>query len=85
MWHEKQYREWNAIAQARASENKAFVVGCSHFNDIIPIAFAYAPDSECLAQSREVNRPVRVTLDLDKYPTPTFSQRRPELYEDLTG
>ncbi len=86
MWNEAQFNVWNAIARARASENSAFVVGCSHFDDCIPVAFAYAPGGECLASSREQNRMVPVVLDFGKYKTEKdFDQRRPELYSDLVG
>lgn len=84
MWNEKQYRLWNSVAQTRASENKAYVFGCSHFNDAIPVAFAYAPDGECLVQARDCNRLIKVGVDLDKFPIEgfnNFKQRRPELYE----
>ena len=85
MWHEEQFKQWNAVAKTRASENNAFVVGCSHFNDAIPMAYAYAPGGECLISVRDVNRMVMVTLDPEKYKLDkNFSQRRPELYKDLT-
>jgi len=83
MWNEKQYRQWNSVAQTRASENKAYVVGCSHFNDTIPIAFAYDPDSECIVQARDCNRLVKINIDLERFPIEkynNFKQRRPELY-----
>lgn len=84
MWDEAQFEVWNAIARARASENNVFVVGCSHFNDHIPVAFAYAPGGECLVSSREQNRMVPVVLSLAKHKTEkNFDQRRPELYSDL--
>lgn len=84
MWDEAQFEVWNAIARARASENNVFVVGCSHFNDHIPIAFAYSPSGECLVSSREQNRMVPVVLSLTKHKTEkNFGQRRPELYSDL--
>lgn len=84
MWDEAQFEVWNAIARARASENNVFVVGCSHFNDHIPIAFAYAPSGECLVSSREQNRMVTVVLGLAKRKTEKhFDQRRPKLYSDL--
>jgi len=86
MWDEAQFEVWNAIARARASENNVFVVGCSHFNDHIPIAFAYAPSGECLASSRKQNRMVTVVLGLTKRKTEkNFDQRRPELYSDLVS
>ena len=86
MWDEAQFEVWNAVARARASENKVFVVGGSHFNDCIPVAFAYAPGGERLVSSREQNRMVSVVLDLEKYKTgKSFDQRRPELYSDLVS
>ena len=84
MWDEAQFEVWNAVARARASENNVFVVGCSHFNDHIPIAFAYAPGGECLVSSREQNRMVSVVLRFAKHKTEkNFDQRRPELYSEL--
>lgn len=84
MWNEAQFDTWNTVAKTRASENNVFVVGCSHFNDCIPVAFAYAPDGECLVLSREQNKMIPVVIDFDKYKTgKKFDQRRPELYTDL--
>lgn len=84
MYDEAQFDVWNAIARARASENNVFVVGCSHSNECIPIAFAYAPGGECLMSSRAQNRMAPVVLDLKKHKTgKNFDQRRPELYADL--
>jgi predicted amidohydrolase len=87
MWHEAQAQQWTHIAAACASENGVFVFGCSHYNDAIPIAFAYAPDGKCLVLSRELNRMVRVRFIPEEYP-PSFDcsleHRRPELYGDLT-
>jgi len=84
MWDEKQYLKWTTVASARASENEVFVLGCSHFNDAIPIAFAYAPTGECIVQSREVNRVLCVTIDPAAYPPRgKLSKRRPELYGRL--
>lgn len=84
MWDEKQYLVWNAVARARAAENGVFVLGCSHYNDGIPMAFAYAPDGECLVQTRDVNRMIKISLELDKYKGWDFEQRRADLYKDLT-
>ena len=84
MWNEEQFKQWSSIGCARASENGVFMVGCSHFNDAIPIAYAYSPRGECLALVRDANRMVKVTLDLDGYLPHNFDQRRPELYKMLT-
>lgn len=84
MWHEQQYGVWNRLAATRAYENGVFVVGSSHYNDAIPIAFAYAPNGDCLIQERSVNKLIPVTLDPSKYTIGrNFSQRRPELYSPL--
>lgn len=84
MWHEHQFQIWNSLAQTRAAENGVFVVGCSHYNDTIPIAFAYAPNGECLVSERSVNKLIPVTLDPSKYTIGrNFDQRRPELYGKL--
>lgn len=80
MWNEQQLKQWSSIACARASENGVFMLGCSHFNDAIPMAYAYSPRGECLALVRDANRMVVVTLDLDAYKPHDFSQRRPDLY-----
>jgi predicted amidohydrolase len=86
MWHEHQYTVWNNLAATRAAENGVFVVGCSHYNDTIPIAFAYAPNGECLVRERSVNRLIPVTLDPTKYTIGrNFDQRRPELYGKLVN
>ncbi|MBI4947677.1 MAG: carbon-nitrogen hydrolase family protein [Bacteroidetes bacterium] len=83
MWHESQLKQWTSIASARASENNVYVLGCSHFNDAIPLAFAYDPNGNCLVLSRDANRLITVTIDLNKLGEEQFSQRRPELYGEL--
>lgn len=80
MWNEQQFKQWSSIACARASENGVFMLGCSHYNDAIPMAYAYSPRGECLALVRDAHRMVVVTLDLDAYTPHDFSQRRPDLY-----
>lgn len=67
MWHEHQFVSWNAVARTRAIENRCFVLGCSTFNDTIPVAFAYAPGGECLVCSRDASRMVPVILDFERY------------------
>lgn len=81
MYYEYQVEQWTTLARARAIENGIFVFGCSHDVDTIPIAFAYAPDGTCLVFSREVNRLVRVVIDLDRpYETVSLADRSPQLY-----
>jgi len=86
MFDDKQFFQWNSLASARASENNAFVAGCSHFNEAIPLAFAYDPNGECLVQSRGEKGVIKTTIDFNKYSSKDkkFSRRRPELYGILT-
>lgn len=85
MWNEEQFKQWSSIACARASENGVFMLGCSHFNDAIPIAYAYTPRGECLALVRDSNSMVKVSLDLDAFKPRDFGQRRPDLYNELVS
>ena len=83
MWHERQNLAWTAVGRSRASENGIFTVGCSHQNDAVPFAYAYAPDGECLAQTRDVNRMVTVTLDLSQCIGMFLEHRQLHLYGKL--
>jgi len=83
MWHEKQFKQWNGVGRTRASENGIFTVGCSHQNDAVPFAYAYAPDGDCLIQTRDTNRLVMVTLDLSQCFGMFIEHRQPHLYGKL--
>lgn len=84
MGHEEQYGVWTRMVATRAYENGVFVVGCSHYNDTIPLAFACDPKGNFLLQERSVNRLIPVILDASKYTIGrNFNQRRPDLYETL--
>ncbi len=83
MWHETQYAAWSAIGRARASENGIFCVGCSHQNDAVPMAYAYAPDGTCLVQTRDANRMAVVPLDLTQCFGMFLEHRQPKLYGKL--
>lgn len=84
MYYERQVEQWTTLARARAIENGMFVFGCSHDVDTIPIAFAYSPTGECLVFSREVNRLIRVVIDLEQtYETMSFTDRTPHLYQQI--
>ena len=86
MWDEQQHERWTVVARARATENEVFVLGCSHFTDKIPLAFAYTPMAECLAQSRNANETVVATVDTALHPPRgKLERRRPELYGELTA
>ena len=84
MWHETQYQAWTSVGRARASENGIFTVGCSHQNDAVPFAYAYAPDGTCLVEARHTSRRVMVTLDLSQCFGMFLEHRQPHLYGKLT-
>ena len=83
MWHQTQFQQWTSVGRTRASENGIFAVGCSHQNDAIPFAYAYAPDGECLVETRDANRMVIVSLDLSRCFGMFLEHRQPQLYEKL--
>lgn len=82
MYHERQFKLWNAVGMTRADENQVYVAGVSHFSDKIPIAYAYAPDGKLLAQSKNKNELVAVNLDLKskELESSRLSKREPRLY-----
>lgn len=84
MWHETQYQAWTAVGRSRASENGICCVGCSHQNEAIPLAYAYAPDGTCLVEAREANRLVTVAIDLTRCLGMFLEHRQPHLYGLLT-
>ena len=49
MWHETQSATWTSIDGCARRETGIFCVGCSHANDAVPMAYAYAPDGTCPA------------------------------------
>lgn len=83
MWHETQYQAWTSVGRARASENGIFALGCSHANDAVPFAYAFAPDGACLAEVRHVSRMVAVSLDLTQCFGMFLEHRQPHLYGRL--
>lgn len=66
MWHEQQYEQWTALARARAIENEVFVVGCSHYTEGIPLAFAYSPRGELLAGAKGERGCVSFEINLEE-------------------
>ena len=83
MWHETQYAAWTSVGRTRASENGIFAVGCSHANDAVPFAYAYAPNGRALAEARHVSRMVTVTVDLKECFGMFMEHRQPHLYGKL--
>ncbi len=85
MWHEQQYDEWNAVAKARAIENRCFVVGCTHFCDPIPMMYAYDPHGHCMGIAREKNGLMTVEIDLSRIDERDFMRdRNPGAYRKLS-
>jgi len=83
MWHETQYQAWTSVGRTRASENGIFAVGCSHANDAVPFAYAYAPDGTSLVEARHASRMVTVSLDLTQCFNMFLEHRQPQLYGRL--
>lgn len=83
MYHELQFDQWNTIAKARAIENEVYVLGCSHFNGGIPIAYAYDPDGQCLLQKKNEHGVFVTEIDTEKSQERVigyWEDRRPELF-----
>ena len=66
MYNDLQYEQWIALARARAIENELYVFGCSHYNGIIPIAYAIAPDGRVIGEGRNTYGCILVEVDLEK-------------------
>lgn len=52
MHHELQYDQWTTLAKARAIENEIYVLGCSHHEGRIPLAFVYTNSGEVILEER---------------------------------
>lgn len=66
MYHELQYAQWTALAKARAIENEIILLGCSHFDGAIPLAYAYLPSGQCTCEKRNEYGAFVVEVDLDE-------------------
>ena len=83
MYHGLQFDQWNTIAKARAIENEVYVLGCSHFNGPLPIAYAYAPDGSCLLQKKNEHGVFVAEIDTEKSMERAigyWEDRRPEIF-----
>ncbi|MEA5050068.1 MAG: carbon-nitrogen hydrolase family protein [Oscillospiraceae bacterium] len=84
MWHEQQLYEWTTVAKARAIENRAFIVGCTHYCDPVPMMYAYGPDGRELALVTHERGSVTVEIDLSKITERDWLRdRAPALYGKL--
>ncbi len=84
MWHEQQFDEWTTVAKARAIENRCFVLGCTHFCDPIPMAFAYDPHGRELLMMRNEEGIGEVEIDMALIDERDFLRdRNPAAYGDI--
>lgn len=87
MYHDLQYDQWTALAKARAVENEVFVVGVSHFNGEIPLAFAYSPRGEKLIEKRNYYGGVSIEVNLEESKIKNigyFSDRVPRYFKKIS-
>ncbi|SFQ04531.1 hypothetical protein SAMN02910358_00502 [Lachnospiraceae bacterium XBB1006] len=47
-----QLEQWTTLAKARAIENEIYVVGCSHFDGAIPLAYAFEASGKCVLMKK---------------------------------
>lgn len=83
MYHQQQYRQWRALARARAIENEMPVVGCCHFCGEIPLAFAFDSAGESCLETRGEYGAFTVEVDLEQAanrPLGYFADRVPRLF-----
>lgn len=64
MHHELQYDQWTTLAKARAIENEIYVLGCSHFEGRIPLAYGYMNTGEVLLEERNKREGFMIEIDL---------------------
>lgn len=86
MWHRQQLYEWTTIAAARAIENRAFVLGCTHYCDAVPMAYAFGPDGRELGLLAGAHGALTVDIDLSKITERDWLRHRtPALYDTLSN
>ena len=47
MYHDLQLEQWTTLAKARAIENEVYILGCSHYEEEIPLAYVYNSVGRC--------------------------------------
>lgn len=86
MYHDLQYMQWTTLAKARAIENEVFVMGCSHCEGEIPLAFAYSPKGEKIVEEKNYEGSISFKVELNESFEKAigyFEDRVPELYSEL--
>jgi len=66
MYHELQLEQWTTLARARAIENEIYVIGCSHFDGAIPLAYVFEPSGKCVLMKQGEYGGFVVHIDLEK-------------------
>jgi len=66
MYHDLQLEQWTTLAKARAIENEIYVVGCSHFDGAIPLAYAFEPSGKCVLMKKGEYGGFVVDIDLEQ-------------------
>ncbi len=87
MYHDLQFEQWTSLAKARAIENEVYVIGCSHFNDEIPMAYAFDPSGRTILLKKKEYGGFTVHIDLEKSKEKSIGyhdDRVPDLFFRLT-
>ena len=87
MFHPLQWEQWTTLAKARAIENEVYVLGCSHFDGAVPLAYAFDPSGECILMKPGEHGGFVVNVDLEKSKQKVIrycEDRTSELFTRLT-
>ena len=86
MYHDLQLEQWTTLAKARAIENEIYVVGCSHFDGAIPLAYAFEPSGKCVLMKKGEYGGFVVDIDLEQSKKKSIGYREdrvPKLFSGL--
>lgn len=86
MYDDLQLEQWTTLAKARALENEIYVVGCSHFDGAIPLAYAFEPAGKCVLMKKGEYGGFVVEIDLELSKTKRIGyheDRIPRLFSRL--
>lgn len=86
MYHALQFEQWTSLAKARAIENEIYVIGCSHFDGEIPLAYVFDPSGRCVLLKQNEYGGFIAEIDLEKSMEKNinyFDDRLPNLFSRL--
>lgn len=86
MYHDIQLEQWTSLAKARAIENEVYVIGCSHFDGEIPLAYTFDPSGKCNLMKCKEYGAFEIEVDLEKRNEKIFdyfSDREPNLFGNI--